>query len=108
NGRWSLCPEKAGRAYYNVHFIETPIEISAAAGDQDAVVDPKGLIFVAHEEEEAIRANNDLKHPLVFRANIYDCVDYVLTSEWEDDDVTNFQSSKINTHFHFVQFDTQA
>lgn len=108
NGRWSLCPEKAGRAYYNVHFIETPIEISSKKGNQDAVVDPKGLIFVVHEEEEAIRANNDLKHPLVFRANIYDCVDYVLTSEWEDDDVTNFQSSKINTHFHFVQFDTQA
>ncbi|MDR4494327.1 MAG: multicopper oxidase domain-containing protein [Nitrospirales bacterium] len=108
NGRWSLCPDNARRAYYNVHFIETPIELTAKEGTEEAVVDPKGLIFVAHEEEEAIRANNDLKLPLVFRANIYDCLDYVLTSEWEDDDITNFQSSKINTHFHFVQFDTQS
>ncbi|GJL63531.1 MAG: hypothetical protein NPIRA04_21850 [Nitrospirales bacterium] len=108
NGRWSLCPDNARQAYYNVHFIETPIEMTAQQGDEDAVIDPKGLIFVAHEEEEAIRANNDLKLPLVFRANIYDCLDYVLTSEWEDDDFTNFQSSKINTHFHFVQFDTQS
>ena len=30
-----------------------------------------------------------------------------LTSEWDDDD-TNFQSSKINTHWHFLQFDNQA
>ncbi len=108
NGRWSLCPENAGRSYYNIHFIETQIEITAKQGDQAAVVDSKGLIFVAHEEEEAIQGNNDLKLPLVFRANIYDCVDYVLPSECEDDDITNFQSSKINTHFHFVQFDTQS
>jgi len=108
NGRWSLCPDNARQAYYNVHFIETPIEMSAQEADGEAVIDPKALIFVAHEEEEAIRDNNDLKHPLVFRANIYDCLDYVLTSEWEDDDFTNFQSSKINTHFHFVQFDTQS
>ena len=64
NGRWSLCPENAGRSYYNVHFIETPIEITAKQGEQAAVVDPKGLMFVAHEEEEAIRGNNDLKLPL--------------------------------------------
>ena len=72
------------------------------------MVDPNGLLYVSHDEEEAIRANNDLRVPLVFRANIYDCMDWTLTSEWEDDDVTNFQSSKINTHFHFVQFDNQA
>ena len=37
---------------------------------------------------------------------MYDCVDLVLTSEWDDDDYTNFQSSKINIHPHFFQFDT--
>ena len=68
-------------------------------------MDKHGLIYVVHEEEEAVRANNDLKYPLILRANIYDCVDWLLTSEWTDDDVTNFQSSKINTHFHFIQFD---
>ena len=66
------------------------------------------MLYVVHEEEEAIRNNNDLKVPLVFRSNIYDCMDWMLTSEWPDDDFTNFQSSKINTHFHFVQFDNQA
>jgi hypothetical protein len=108
NGRWSMCPEGAGRKYYNIHFIKLPIMMAKKQGKEAAVVDPTGLIFVAHEEEEAIRKNDDLKYPLVFRANIYDCIDYMLTSEWEDDDYTNFQSSKINTHFHFVQFDNQS
>ncbi len=108
NGRWSLCPDRAGSQKYNVHFIKLPIELSAAEGKQDAIVDPNGLLYVVHDEEAAIRKDNDLKVPLVFRANIYDCMDWILTSEWLDDDVTNFQSSKINTHFHFVQFDNQA
>ncbi len=108
NGRWSLCPDRAGSQKYNVHFIKLPIELSAAEGKQDAIVDPNGLLYVVHDEEEAIRKNNALKVPLVFRANIYDCMDWILTSEWLDDDFTNFQSSKINTHFHFVQFDNQA
>lgn len=107
-GRWSLCPENAGTKIYNVHFIRTPIVMSATEGNEPALVDKSGLLFVAHEEEEAIRANNDLKYPFVFRMNIYDCMDYMLTSEWDDDDYTNFQTSKINTHFHFVQFDNQS
>ena len=93
---------------YNVHFIETEITLADAQGSEPAIVDKHGLIYVVHEEEEAVRANNDLKYPLILRANIYDCVDWLLTSEWTDDDLTNFQSSKINTHFHFIQFDNQA
>ncbi len=108
NGRWSLCPERTGHQKYNVHFIQLPIELAAKQGKEPAIVDPNGLLYVAHEEEAAIRANNDLRYPFVFRANIYDCMDWTLTSEWLDDDITNFQSSKINTHFHFVQFDNQA
>ncbi len=46
--------------------------------------------------------------PLAIRANVYDCVDVLLTSEWDDDDFTNFQMSKINIHPHFFQFDNQA
>ena len=42
--------------------------------------------------------------PAVIRANVYDRT--WLTSEWNDDDYTNFQSSKINIHPHFFQFDT--
>ncbi|WP_447973410.1 multicopper oxidase domain-containing protein [Nitrospira sp. Kam-Ns4a] len=108
NGVWSLCPENAGRKDYNVHFIKLPIKIAHGVGKEPPVVDPNGLIFVLHEEEAAIRKNDDLKYPLVVRGNIYDCVDWTLTSEWEDDDYTNFQSSKINTHWHFLQFDNQA
>jgi manganese oxidase len=108
NGRWSLCPENAGRKYYNIHFIKTPITMSKKQGKEPAVVDPTGLIYVLHEEEDAVRKNDDLKYPLVYRANIYDCVDWMLTSEWEDDDYTNFQSSKINIHPHFLQFDNQS
>ncbi len=108
NGPWSLCPDRAGSQDYNVHFIKLPIELSAAEGDQPAIVDPNGLLYVVHEEEEAVRADNDKKFPLVVRANVYDCIDWTLTSEWLDDDITNFQSSKINTHFHFFQFDNQA
>ena len=106
-GNWSLCPVNAGRNY-NVHFIKLPIKIAKAQGKEPPVVDPNGLIYVLHEEEAAIRANDDLKYPLVVRGNIYDCVDWMLTSEWDDDDYTNFQSSKINTHWHFLQFDNQA
>ena len=108
NGRWSLCPERAGRQEYNVHFIKTPVELASAQGSEPAIVDKHGLLYVVHEEEAEVRANNDKKYPLIVRANIYDCVDWLLTSEWLDDDITNFQSSKINTHFHFIQFDNQA
>ena len=108
SGVWSLCPENAGRKSYNVHFIKLPIKIAKAQGKEPPVIDQNGLIYVLHEEEAAIRKNDDLKYPLVVRGNIYDCVDWMLTSEWEDDDYTNFQSSKINTHWHFLQFDNQS
>jgi FtsP/CotA-like multicopper oxidase with cupredoxin domain len=108
NGPWSLCPDRAGSQDYNIHFIKLPIELSAAEGKEPAIVDPNGLLYVVHEEEAAVRADNDKKFPLVVRANVYDCIDWMLTSEWLDDDITNFQSSKINTHFHFFQFDNQA
>ncbi|MDH5586546.1 MAG: hypothetical protein OEZ05_07935, partial [Nitrospirota bacterium] len=108
NGPWSLCPDRAGTQDYNIHFIKLPIELSAAEGKEPAIVDPNGLLYVVHEEEAAVRGDNDKKFPLVVRANVYDCIDWMLTSEWIDDDITNFQSSKINTHFHFFQFDNQA
>ncbi len=108
NGPWSMCPEKAGSKKYNVHFIHTPMMLADKQGNEPAIVDQGGLIYVLHEEEEEVRKNNDRKFPLVVRANIYDCVDWMLTSEWEDDDHTNFHASKINTHWHFLQFDNQS
>ncbi|MBI4400491.1 MAG: multicopper oxidase domain-containing protein [Nitrospirae bacterium] len=107
-GRWSLCPDNANRKFYNIHFIRLPITLSKAQGKEPAMVDKDGLIYVLHEEEAAVRKNDDLKYPLVIRANVYDCVDVLLTNEWDDDDYTNFQSSKINIHPHFMQFDNQA
>jgi hypothetical protein len=105
-GRWSLCPDNANRKHYNIHFVRMPITLAKAQGKEPAMVDKDGLIYVLHEEERLTRANDDLKFPAVIRANVYDCVDVLLTSEWDDDDYTNFQSSKVNIHPHFFQFDT--
>lgn len=105
-GRWSLCPDNANRKHYNIHFVRMPITLAKAQGKEPAMVDKDGLIYVLHEEERLTRGNDDLKLPAVIRANVYDCVDLLLTSEWDDDDYTNFQSSKINIHPHFFQFDT--
>src|SRR5947209_17356184 len=46
NGVWSLCPENAGRKYYNLHFINVPIEISRGEGKEPPIVDRWGLIYV--------------------------------------------------------------
>ena len=34
NGRWSLCPENAGRKYYNIHFIKLPITLAKKQGKE--------------------------------------------------------------------------
>lgn len=102
-----MCPENAGSKTYNVHFIKTPMKLADKQGDTPAIVDADGLIYVLHEEEAQVR-KSDVKYPLVVRANIYDCIDWMLTSEWEDDDHINFHASKINTHWHFLQFDNQS
>ncbi|MCH8208673.1 MAG: hypothetical protein IIA62_06445, partial [Nitrospinae bacterium] len=107
-GRWSLCPEGAGRKQYNLVFINTPIELSGAYGDTPPIIDKYGLIYVIDEEMAAVKADPKKAIPLVIRANVYDCVDVLLTSEWDDDDFTNFQMSKVNIHPHFFQFDNQA
>jgi len=109
-GRWSLCPQNAGRKQYNIHFIETPVMLTKAFGKEKAVTDPNGLIYVLQEDEAEVRANpgSDKTIPLVYRANVYDCVDVILKSEWNDNDTTNLQMSKINIHIHFIQFDNQA
>ena len=108
HGRWSLCPPGAGRKQYNLHFINTPIELSAAVGKTPPVIDKYGLIYVIDEEMAEVKADPKKAIPLVIRANVYDCVDVLLSSEWDDDDFTNFQMSKINIHPHFFQFDNQA
>ncbi|MBI3802149.1 MAG: multicopper oxidase domain-containing protein [Nitrospirae bacterium] len=109
-GRWSLCPENAGRKQYTIHFIQTPIQLSKGLGKEKPVIDPNGLIYVLKEEEEEVRKDpaSPKTIPLVYRGSVYDCVDVILKSEWEDNDTTNFQMSKINIHIHFIQFDNQA
>lgn len=108
HGRWSLCPPGAGRKQYNLHFINTPIELSGAYGDTKPVIDKYGLIYVIDEEMAEVKADPKKAFPLVIRANVYDCVDVLLSSEWNDDDFTNFQMSKVNIHPHFFQFDNQS
>ncbi len=110
NGPWSLCPLEAGPSQqktYNIHAIELPITLAKAKGNQPAIVDPIGELYVLHEEEKGIRANDELKIPLVVRMNVHDCVDVVLTNEIPDGH-ENLYSSKVNMHIHFVQFDVQA
>lgn len=107
NGPWSLCPTRAPRKFYTVNAITLPITLKKATAKTPAIVDPDGMIFVLEEEEAAIRANDDLKMPLAIRANVYDCVDVVFKSQLKDDKrVAN--SSKVNMHPHFFQFDIQA
>ena len=108
HGRWSLCPAGAGRKQYNLHFINTPIELSGRYGKVEPVIDKYGLIYVIDEDMAEVKADPKKAWPLVIRANVYDCVDVLLTSEWDDDDFTNFQMSKVNIHPHFFQFDNQA
>ena len=104
NGPWSLCPSGTKTKEFVVHAINLPIVLNPRTN----LVDPVGQLFVLKEEEEKVRANNDLKVPLAIRANAAeDCIDVVLKSELEDTGENNF-FSKVNIHIHFVQFDVQG
>jgi FtsP/CotA-like multicopper oxidase with cupredoxin domain len=107
NGPWSLCPTQSPRKFYNINAITLPITQKKATAKTPAIVDPDGMIFVLEEEEQAVRTTDPLKMPLAIRANVYDCVDVVFKSELKDDKrVAN--SSKVNMHPHFFQFDITA
>ncbi|HET6370466.1 MAG TPA: hypothetical protein VFG95_04675, partial [Nitrospiria bacterium] len=111
-GPWSLCPRQsdnmAQRKLYRINVVgQIPITLAKADGKNPAVVDKDGLLYVLKEEEAAIRKNPDLRVPLVYRANVYDCVDVILTSLWRDDEENGF-ASKLNIHPHMWQFDNQA
>jgi FtsP/CotA-like multicopper oxidase with cupredoxin domain len=111
NGPWSLCPAEsnspAQRKFFNLHAILLPITNTPAQGDQPAIIDPYGQLYVNHEEEAAIRADDGLKIPLTLRMNVHDCADIILSNEIPDYK-DNLSGSKVNMHIHFVQFDTQA
>ena len=109
NGRGSLCPTGTRSTEFVVHAITLPIvHNSKKSPGLGQVVDERGQLFVLKEEEDDIRANDDLKSPLAIRANAgEDCVDVVFKSELLDrHDFLRF--SKVNIHIHFVQFDIQA
>jgi hypothetical protein len=111
-GPWSLCPSQsdnmAQRKLYRINAIgQLPITLAKAEGKNPAVVDNDGLLYVLKEEEAEVRKNDDMKVPLVYRANVYDCVDVILTSLWRDDEENGF-ASKLNIHPHMWQFDNQA
>lgn len=110
NGLWSLCPEHSPEnpggtpaKNYSIHAVPTTIPLNSGNG----LVDPEGRLFVLHEEEAAMQADDSKKVPLAIRANARDCVDVVLKSELLDDN-SNFFFSKVNLHIHFVQFDPQG
>ncbi|MCH8061437.1 MAG: multicopper oxidase domain-containing protein [Chloroflexi bacterium] len=104
NGPWSLCPSGARAQEFNIQVITTPILYN----EKFNLIDEQGQIFVLKEEEERIRADNDLRVPLAIRGNAgQDCADITLRSELEDENDRN-RFSKVNIHIHFVQFDIQA
>ncbi len=106
-GPWSLCPDRSPRKNYTINGIALPITLKQATPKTPAIVDPDGLLYVLEEDEAAIRANDDLKNPLVIRANVYDCVDVIYKSRMKDDARTVW-SNKTNMHPHFFQFDITA
>ncbi|MCH7802398.1 MAG: hypothetical protein IIC24_12780, partial [Chloroflexi bacterium] len=104
NGPGSVCPSGTNLKEFNIHAITLPITLNSKAN----LIDPVGQLYVLKEEEEAIRANNDLRVPLAIRANAgEDCADIVFKSELRDTAENSF-FSKTNLHIHFVQFDVQA
>jgi len=112
-GPWSLCPRQsdnmAQRKLYRLNVIgQIPIVLAQGDGKNPPVVDNDGLLYVLKEEEAAIRANEKLRVPLVYRANVYDCVDVILTNGGWKDNEENGYASKLNIHPHMWQFDNQA
>ncbi|MFQ6026345.1 MAG: multicopper oxidase domain-containing protein, partial [Dehalococcoidia bacterium] len=104
NGPWGLCPAGTQSQEFVVHAINLPITLSERAN----IIDPVGQLYVLKEQEEAIRADNGRKIPLVIRANAsQDCLDIIFKSELADTGENDF-FSKVNIHIHFVQFDIQA
>jgi len=112
-GPWSLCPiqsdNMAQRKLYRINVIgQLPITLAKGDGKNPPVVDKDGLLYVLKEEEAAIRATPDLRVPLVYRGNVYDCIDAILTNGgWKDNEENGF-ASKLNIHPHMWQFDNQA
>jgi FtsP/CotA-like multicopper oxidase with cupredoxin domain len=104
SGPASVCPDGTSLKSFSMEAIALPITQNERAN----IVDPNGELYVLKEQEEAVRANNDLRVPLTIRANAgEDCVDVTLTSTLEDSP-DNHGFAKVNTHIHFVQFDVQA
>ncbi len=111
-GPWSLCPEKSDnmgqRKLYRIQATgQLPVVLAKGDGKNPPVIDENGIIYILKEEEEAILKDENLRIPLVWRANVYDCVDVILTSTWYDSKENAF-ASKLNIHSHMWQFDNQA
>ncbi|MEK7747709.1 MAG: multicopper oxidase domain-containing protein [Nitrospirota bacterium] len=111
-GPWSLCPREndnaAQRKFYRIQAVgQLPITLAKGDGKNPPVVDDDGLIFVLMEDYDDVMKNPEKRIPLVYRANVYDCIDVVLTSTWRDNPENAF-ASKLNIHSHMWQFDNQA
>ncbi|HUP70735.1 MAG TPA: multicopper oxidase domain-containing protein [Acidimicrobiales bacterium] len=104
NGKESLCPAGSNTKKFDLQAVNAAIPVN----EEEGIVDAGGLLFVLKEQEEAVRADPDLRRPLAIRANAgEDCVDIVLTSQLADTPESH-GFSKVNAHIHFVQFDIQA
>lgn len=111
-GPWSLCPSQsdnmAQRKLYRIQATgQLPIILAKADGKNPAVADEDGLLYLLKEEEQGMLEDPDLRVPLVYRGNVYDCIDVILTSTWRDNPENGY-GSKLNIHPHMWQFDNQA
>ncbi len=111
-GPWSLCPKQsdnpAERKFYRIQVTgQLPITLAKGDAKNPPVVDEDGLIYVLMEELDEVMKDPSKRIPLVYRANVYDCIDVILTSTWRDNP-ENGLASKLNIHSHMWQFDNQA
>jgi FtsP/CotA-like multicopper oxidase with cupredoxin domain len=96
-----LCPDGSPIKRYNIVAIDKPHKFNPETDTATAEV------YVLAKNKEAILSGERPTRPLVYRANVGDCVELTLTSELEDNEI-NHGRSKVNIHPHFVQFDPQA
>lgn len=102
-GPTSLCPEGTRQREFAINAVRVPVLIN----EDDAILDPNGMLFVLRSQRDQVPDRRDLQVPLALRTNAgKDCIDVLLRSELRDDATTPF--SKVGIHIHFVQFDVQA
>jgi FtsP/CotA-like multicopper oxidase with cupredoxin domain len=103
DGPASICPAGTRLQSFALNVISAPVP----QNPKDGLVDDAGELFVLRPQEDEVRAREDLRRPLVLRANAgQDCIDILLRNELPD--TPDAPLAKASAHIHFMQFDVQA